>query len=64
MQKSNNQYHPSDLLVKVVTPVKTGVQKAYDYRKRMDSGLHRNDRKSSFQTFCEPIIFLSFPFDI
>ena len=41
---------------KVVTPVKTGVQKIYNYLKRLDSGFRRNDRKTFFPTFYKFII--------
>ena len=44
-----------DGLVKVVTPVETGVQRIYNYLKRLDSGFRRNDEKPHFQTFYEVI---------
>jgi hypothetical protein len=36
---------------KAVTPVKTGVQGTYNWRKELDSGFRRNDRKTCFVTF-------------
>jgi len=42
---------------KVVTPVKTGVQRTYNYLKRLDSGFRRNDSKAYFLTFYEYIIY-------
>jgi hypothetical protein len=41
--------------LKVVTPVKTGVQGIYNYSKPLDSGFRRNDGKNNFQTFEESI---------
>jgi len=35
--------------------VKTGVQRTYNYLKRLDSGFRRNARKKHFQTFYEII---------
>jgi hypothetical protein len=35
--------------------VETGVQTIYNYLKRLDSGVRRNDEKSHFQTFYETI---------
>jgi hypothetical protein len=43
--------------VKVVTPVKTGVQGIYKPLKILDSGFRRNDRIWPFQTFYETIKF-------
>ena len=40
---------------KVVTPVKTGVQRIYNYLKRLDSGFRRNEGKQHFKTFYETI---------
>jgi hypothetical protein len=33
---------------KVVTPVKTGVQRTYHYSKKLESGFRRNDGKTYF----------------
>jgi len=41
----------SDGSVRVVSPVKTGVQCSYDYLTLLDSGFRRND---------DPYVFLSF----
>ena len=41
--------------LKVVTPVKAGVQGIRNELKRLDSGFRRNDRKARFPTFCETI---------
>ena len=42
---------------KVVTPVKTGVQKLCNQLKKLDSGFRRNDKKWCFSTFYEFISF-------
>jgi len=39
--------------LKVVTPVETGVQRTYNYLKRLGSGFRRNDSKAYFLTFYE-----------
>jgi len=44
---------------KVVTPVETGVQRIYNYLKRLDSGFRRNDSKTHFPTFYEIINYTS-----
>jgi hypothetical protein len=44
-----------DGLVKVVTPVKTGVQTFGKCSKKLDSGFRRNDRKGRFLTFYESV---------
>jgi hypothetical protein len=44
-----------DGLVKVVTPVKTGVQGIHDALKTLDSGFRRNDGTGAFSTFYERI---------
>ena len=49
-----------DDLLKIVTPVKTGVQRIYNCSKRVDSGLRRNDRKAPFLTSYEIIIYSIF----
>jgi hypothetical protein len=36
---------------KIVTPVKTGVQRFYNYLKRLDSGFSRNDENVQFLNF-------------
>ena len=46
---------------KVVTPVKTGVQRACSSLKELDSGFRRNDRKVCFPTFFEFIKVERFP---
>jgi hypothetical protein len=46
-----------DVFVKVVTPVKTGVQEIYNYSKILDSGFHRNDGKPNLETCYEIINF-------
>jgi hypothetical protein len=38
-------------------PAKAGIQRAYNYLKRLDSRFHRNDKKALFQTFYESIKF-------
>jgi hypothetical protein len=44
---------------KVVTPVKTGVQRIYKYlAKHLDSGFRRNDENLSFHVFYEFICFV------
>ena len=51
--------YPSNLRLmiseKVVTPVKTGVQGAFNLLKLLDSGFRRNDEKLYFQSFYEII---------
>jgi hypothetical protein len=44
-----------DGFVKVVTPVKTGVQRIYNCLRTVDSGFRRNDGKTHLQTFYEII---------
>jgi len=38
---------------KVITPVKTGVQRISNYLKEMDSGFRRNDEKAKNTTYWE-----------
>ena len=40
---------------RVVTPVKTGVQRSDNSLNALDSGFRRNDEKWCFSTFCERI---------
>ena len=40
---------------KLVTPVKTGVQRLCNCFNILDSGVRRNDEKRAFGTFCETI---------
>jgi len=47
---------------KVVTPVKTGVQRISNYLKEMDSGFRRNDEKTKITTFYEFINLFSLSF--
>ncbi len=44
-----------DILVKIVTPVKTGVQRIYNYLQELDSGFRRNDEKTRITTLYEKI---------
>jgi len=48
-----------DEIVKVVTPVKTGVQGTYVWWKELDSGFRRNDGKPPLWTFYEIIILFN-----
>jgi hypothetical protein len=45
-------------VIKVVTPVKTGVQAVCKCLKNLDSGFRRNDGKEAFATFSETIKFI------
>jgi hypothetical protein len=45
------KFSKQNRLVKVVSPVKTGVQCFYNYLKLLDSGFRRNDDISLFSTF-------------
>ena len=49
------------LSIKVVTPVKTGVQRFYNCQKQLDSGLRRNDRELLPETFVDCTILISLP---
>jgi len=48
--------------LKAVTPVKTGVQKSFDFVLLLDSGFRRNDERIRFPTFYENITFDAFEF--
>jgi len=45
-----------DAFVKVVTPLKNGVQRFHKCLRTLDSGFRRNDGKRAFSTFYETIM--------